>query len=486
VRPIVVDLLARILPYDVAATIAPGWFTMVGLAGLVTLFWMMRIARRNAIDPGVVASAVLWCYVAAVAAGIAMPMLIDAIEQKLATGAIHLRWAGMTSFWGYLAGTGAVIVVCRDHGVPLARFADLCVAPLGIALALARTGCFLAGCDYGKVSALPWALRFPAGSPAWHDQIAAGLLPGSRAASLPVHPTELYEAVLGVVICAVGVIGIRRVRRDGNLFLGAVAVYCFGRIGIETLRGDIGRGIYGELSSGQIFSLLVLGALAARVTLARVKVARIAMAAATVVIVIGGARVADAQPAKKDGKAQPKQQQPQPAADAEEHHRPGRFAVGVLGGGAIPLNRHNGQVPPLAGYTLSLGIVFPVAGVWLDFDSYGNSDASHGTLLASGSFTKEAGGGVVLGGRAGVGATLVNFKDPVFRDATGTDFRVEATAEYPLGTSFVLWARPLSFDVLTATSLGGPIMTWQVRFGIAYQTAKHDKPRASTTQARNP
>jgi hypothetical protein len=92
----------------------------------------------------------------------------------------------------------------------------------------------------------------------------------------------------------------------------------------------------------------------------------------------------------------------------------------------------------------------------------------------------------VLGARAGFGATLVNFKDPVFRDATGTDFRVEATAEYPLGSSFVLWARPLSFDVLTASSLGGPIMTWQVRFGIAYQTAKHDKPRASTAQARNP
>ena len=131
--------------------------------------------------------------------------------------------------------------------------------------------------------------------------------------------------------------------------------------------------------------------------------------------------------------------------------------------------------------------MFPVAGIWLDFDTYGNSDASHGTLLASGSFAREAGGGVIIGARAGFGATLVNFKDPVFRDATGTDFRVEATAEYPIGTSFVLWARPLSFDVLTASSLGGPIMTWQFRVGIGYQTAKHDKkPPASAAQARNP
>ena len=58
-RPIVVDWLARVLPYDIAAALAPGWFTMVGLAGLVTLLWMMRIARKNRIDPGIVATAAM-------------------------------------------------------------------------------------------------------------------------------------------------------------------------------------------------------------------------------------------------------------------------------------------------------------------------------------------------------------------------------------------------------------------------------------------
>ena len=37
------------------------------------------------------------------------------------------------------------------------------------ALALIRTGCFLAGCDHGKITGVAWAVRFPAGSPAWRD-----------------------------------------------------------------------------------------------------------------------------------------------------------------------------------------------------------------------------------------------------------------------------------------------------------------------------
>src|SRR5689334_22892846 len=192
-RPHVVRWLDTLLPDGVASVLAPSWFTCVGLAGVVSLFVMLAVAHRHRIETGVAASIVLWCYVAAVSAGIAVPMALDAAEQLLTTGRLRLHWAGMTSFWGYLAGAAAVIVTCRRYHLALARFADLTAAPLGLALVLARLGCFLAGCDYGKVTALPWAIRFPPGSPAWHDHVTAGLLAADRSASLPVHPTQLYE-----------------------------------------------------------------------------------------------------------------------------------------------------------------------------------------------------------------------------------------------------------------------------------------------------
>jgi hypothetical protein len=142
--------------------------------------------------------------------------------------------------------------------------------------------------------------------------------------------------------------------------------------------------------------------------------------------------------------------------------------VGALVGYAAPFNRRRDQVPPLGGGSLSIGLAFGQLGVWLDLDSLGNRDASHGTVLLSGSLIMPVSPRLWIGGRIGFGATLVNFDDPAFRDVAGTTVRFEAVADYRLGESWALWIRPLSFDVLTAADLGGPIATWQARIGVAY------------------
>jgi len=474
VRPHVVHWLEQMVPPAVAQALAPSWFTCVGLAGLVAMIWMLVIARQHRIDRGAIATMALWCYVAAVAAGIAMPMLIDAIQQRVTTGDVALRWSGMTSFWGYLAGLCAVAIVCKDHGLPLARLGDLATAPLGLALAIARLGCFSAGCDYGKVTSLPWAVRFPSGSPAWWDHVNAGLISRDRAESLPVHPTELYESLLGLVIMAVGLVCVRRGWRQGRVFLAGAATYAIGRIGIETVRGDAGRGVYAGLSSGQIFSLIVLAAIAAGLLVRRRRVARAAVAAAAVALAIVGAEArADAQAAPPATEPAPA---PAPVATVAAEPAPmvdQALRIGVLVGYATPLNRRSDQVPPMEGVSLSIGGNRGPFGGWIDLDSYGNVDASHGTLLFSGSFTGEPSRGFRIGARTGLGATLVNFRDPAFRDVLGTTMRAEALAEYSLSEQWQIWARPISFDLLVARDLGGPIFTWQVRVGIAYRFARH-------------
>jgi phosphatidylglycerol:prolipoprotein diacylglycerol transferase len=473
---------------DLAGLLAPSWFTCVGLAGLAALIAMLVLARRRGVDPGTVASAVLWCYVAAVIAGIAVPAVITAAEHLVATGRFQLRWSGMTSFWGYLAGTAAVVLVCRRDGVSVARMADLAVIPAGIALAFARLGCFMAGCDYGKVSSLPWAVRFPAGSPAWRDHLHAGLIPADRAASLPVHPTELYEAVLGLVIVAIAV-G-RRPRRDGQLFVLAAATYAIGRIAIETLRGDAGRGIYAGLSSGQIFSLLVLLAIAARAIAGKRRTLTAAAAAALALTVAHGGD-AEAQPASDPSAAQavPSGQAVDPDQPGEPPQRPelppspailaqptpapepGRpmFVAGVLLDVATPLNRRANQVATLGGTSLSIGFEPGRFGVWLDFDALSNAEASHDTLLAAVGLTLRPTPRLMFGARSGIGLTLVNFKDPAFRDVAASTFRLEAIAEYAFLRHWAVWVRPLTVDLTTAPELGGPITTYQFRIGVAYR-----------------
>jgi prolipoprotein diacylglyceryltransferase len=541
-RPHVVHWLEHLVPGGVAAALAPTWFTCVGLAGAIALFAMLAIARRHGIERGAIASIVLWCYVAAVAAGIAIPVAIDVAEQLFTTGGVQIRWAGMTSFWGYLAGGCAVAAACRAHAVSLPRFADLAVAPLGIALLLARIGCFLAGCDYGKVSALPWAVRFPAHSPAWQDHVTAGLVPAERAESLPVHPTELYEAALGLAI-AVLALGLarRRVRGDGRVFVIAAAAYAIGRIAIEELRGDAGRGIYLGLSSGQIFSLLVLAAIAAGLALRRIRpVAAAATIAGVALLLALAASHADAEPAPASpptaypptppartpgpplgpapsprampsaappasnapsqpfgpqlppaqpppAQQQPAQQPPpplytpamppaQPVVGAAppggtERSSDSTLSIGALVGGASAFNRRPDQVAPLAGASASIGFGYRQFGVWVDVDSFANRDARHGTLLVSGGASFPVSRHLAIGGRIGVGATLVNFDDAAFRDVVGTSGRFEAVVDVRLGESWILWVRPLALDVLSAADLGGPIASWQARLGLAYRFA---------------
>jgi phosphatidylglycerol:prolipoprotein diacylglycerol transferase len=87
--------------------------------------------------------------------------------------------------------------------VSLAALGDCAVVGVGVAVALARVGCFLAGCCHGLPSSGPWAVQFPAKSLPWEAQLHAGLIDEEAVASLAVHPLQLYFGVasVGVVIC---------------------------------------------------------------------------------------------------------------------------------------------------------------------------------------------------------------------------------------------------------------------------------------------
>jgi len=152
-------------------------------------------------------------------------------------------------------------------------------------------------------------------------------------------------------------------------------------------------------------------------------------------------------------------------------HRPAlQLALGLLGAFAMPIDRRADQVSALGGVSLSAGLLRGAVGAWLDLDSLGNRDASHGSvLLSAGALVPIGNGKLALGGRVGAGATLVNFDQPAFRDVAGAAFRLEALAEYAIADHWLVQLRPFSFDILSASALGGPITTWQIRAGLAYR-----------------
>lgn len=69
---------------------------------------------------------------------------------------------------------------------------------VALAIVLIRLGCFLNGCCFGKVSALPWAVEFPEGSWVFWYHYTEGLVARGSGRSLSVHPLQLYFVAAGV------------------------------------------------------------------------------------------------------------------------------------------------------------------------------------------------------------------------------------------------------------------------------------------------
>jgi prolipoprotein diacylglyceryltransferase len=104
------------------------------------------------------------------------------------------------------------------------------------ALAVLRINCLVAGCCAGRISQLPWALRFPAGSPPWYAQTLAGRIPFDAAASLPVHPLQVYFLLLALALGILALWWLARRAYDGQLVLLFLALHEGGKALLEPLR----------------------------------------------------------------------------------------------------------------------------------------------------------------------------------------------------------------------------------------------------------
>lgn len=118
-----------------------------------------------------------------------------------------LRRGGFVWYGGFLGATAAILLNGWRRRVPARFTAEICAAPLALGYALGRVGCFLVNDDYGGPSNLPWAMKFPNGLPpttvanlqAMHVHIPAGADPTQV---LAVHPTQIYETVLMLLVFA--------------------------------------------------------------------------------------------------------------------------------------------------------------------------------------------------------------------------------------------------------------------------------------------
>jgi phosphatidylglycerol---prolipoprotein diacylglyceryl transferase len=92
---------------------------------------------------------------------------------------------GFTYYGGLFGGALLMWVVAYKNKMSFWTLGDAIAPAVAIAYAIARIGCFLVGDDYGVPSNLPWAIAFPKGLPP---------------TDVRVHPTQIYEIILSVII----------------------------------------------------------------------------------------------------------------------------------------------------------------------------------------------------------------------------------------------------------------------------------------------
>jgi len=171
-------------------------------------------------------------------------------------------WQGGLMFYGGLLLDLAVFFAwCLARREKMLEAADLLAAVIPLGHAFGRVGCFFYGCCYGRQVQSVWAVAFPRGSPAWHEQAQAGLIPWSAAESLPVLPTQLVEAAAVLALFAVTLAAFRRFHAALPGFTTGcyLAGYAVVRFCMEFLRGDP-RAVMWGLSIGQVLSLLIFSA----------------------------------------------------------------------------------------------------------------------------------------------------------------------------------------------------------------------------------
>lgn len=150
---------------------------------------------------------------------------------------IDPRSGGASFFGAALLALPTATLVGRLRGVPLAITWDAFAAGAPLGFAVARLGCLAAGCCYGEPTELPWGVALPG-------------LPEA------VHPTPVYEAAWqGVLAIGLPALWARRRRVDGVVFWMWVGGTGLGRLVVEALRGDPGRGQIGPWSVPTVLSL---------------------------------------------------------------------------------------------------------------------------------------------------------------------------------------------------------------------------------------
>jgi phosphatidylglycerol:prolipoprotein diacylglycerol transferase len=197
------------------------WPVFAVVAFIQGTVWITLRATKIGIPHSYLRGAFLWIFVGLVVGG--RLTYVIGHHELLRTGiGVLIRWGPLAGFGSALGGAACGLLYARNK-LPFWQILDLSAAPLSLAAALIKLGCFFGacfgnGCCRGLPTRVPW-----------------GVIPPGALSSY--HPTPLYDAVLALLGLTVLMVLQRRKRYDGFLFLMLLCILSLGKILTEFTRG---------------------------------------------------------------------------------------------------------------------------------------------------------------------------------------------------------------------------------------------------------
>lgn len=248
---------------------------MLGLSLVVGWYLTLPLSEKDGLPKETMANCYVVTALAALAGARVLYVLTNTDEFKSPWDLFALRNGGLVAYGGFIGGLLGSWAFLAPKKIRLLAWADDVVPSLASGLLITRIGCYLFGCDFGK--------RLPDAAPRWLKALgtfphwAAGTLAageGSPAyvrhldlyrgmpfeaqlvrtnASLPVHPTQIYESLVGLALLALLLWQRKYTRFRGQVFFLFVFAYGFARFILELWRDDVERGSYGPTLDEHVY-----------------------------------------------------------------------------------------------------------------------------------------------------------------------------------------------------------------------------------------
>jgi phosphatidylglycerol---prolipoprotein diacylglyceryl transferase len=232
---------------------------LVAAAFLVALWLAGKLAQEAKLNADAVTNLGIYCAISAIVGAKLMMFAIDLPYYMQHPGEIlslNTLQAGGVFYGGLIVALVVAAWYIHREKLPPLLTADVFAPGIALGHGIGRLGCFAAGCCWGRECHLPWAVTFT--SPVAYQLVGVPL-------NVPLHPTQIYEALAEFAIFGVLLWFVRRPHVTGAVIGLYLVLYSTVRFVVEFFRvHEQANPFGGALNTSQwisigLFALGVLG-----------------------------------------------------------------------------------------------------------------------------------------------------------------------------------------------------------------------------------